>query len=79
MTWPDRGFDEFCACEDIDVRYTRWWLPIAPTETHFIQALKLTNESKYYEANLALKAIEDSVTIDSIKFSELPASKTNPS
>ncbi len=56
----------------IDVNYTRWWLPIAPTETHLDQAIKLASESKYYEANLALKAIEDSVTIDSISFSDLP-------
>jgi hypothetical protein len=56
---------------EIDVNYTRWWLPIAPTETHLDQAIKLARESKYYEANLALKAIEDSVTIDSISFSDL--------
>ncbi len=56
----------------IDVNYTRWWLPIDPTETHLDQAIKLANESKYYEANLALKAIEDSVTMDSISFSDLP-------
>jgi hypothetical protein len=56
----------------IDVNYTRWWLPIAPTESHLDQAIKLANESKYYEANLALKSIEDSVTMDSISFSDLP-------
>jgi hypothetical protein len=48
------------------------WLPIAPSETHLEQAIKLANDSKYYEANLALKSIEDSVTIDSISFSDLP-------
>jgi hypothetical protein len=57
----------------IDVNYTRWWLPIAPTEAHLNQAIKLAGENKYYEANLALKAIEDSVTMDSISFSDLPA------
>jgi len=57
----------------IDVNYTRWWLPIAPTEAHLDQAIKLAGENKYYEANLALKAIEDSVTMDSISFSDLPA------
>ena len=56
----------------IDVNYTRWWLPIAPTETHLEKAIKLASESKYYEANLALKAIEDSVTMDSISFGDLP-------
>jgi hypothetical protein len=57
----------------IDVNYTRWWLPVAATETHLDQAIKLANENKYYEANLALKAIEDSVTMDSIGFGDLPA------
>jgi hypothetical protein len=57
----------------IDVNYTRWWLPIEPTETHLDQAIKLAGENKYYEASLALKAIEDSVTMDSISFSDLPA------
>ena len=61
----------------IDVNYTRWWLPIAPTESHLDQAIKLANESKYYEANLALKAIEDSVTMDSISFSDLPSMMQN--
>ena len=61
----------------IDVNYTRWWLPVAATQTHLDQAIKLANENKYYEANLALKAIEDSVTMDSIGFGDLPtATKT---
>ncbi len=62
----------------IDVNYTRWWLPIAPTETHLDQAIRLADESKYYEANIALKAIEDSVTMDSISFSDLPTPPTAP-
>jgi hypothetical protein len=36
------------------------------------QAIKLATESKYYEASIALKAIEDSVTMDSISFIDLP-------
>ena len=63
----------------IDVNYTRWWLPSAPSEAHLDQAIKLAGANQYYEANLALKAIEDSVTIDSISFSELPASAGKPS
>ncbi len=61
----------------IDVNYTRWWLPIAPSETQLDRAMKLAGESKYYEANLALKAINDSVTRDSISVGGLPmATKT---
>ncbi len=63
----------------IDVNYTRWWLPIAPTESHLDQAIKLANESKYYEANLALKAIQDSVTMDSVSFSDLPSGNKSAS
>jgi hypothetical protein len=59
----------------IDVNYTRWWLPMAPTETHLDKAISLANDSKYYEANLALKAIEDSVTVDSISLIDLPTNK----
>jgi hypothetical protein len=62
----------------IDVNYTRWWLPIEPTENHLDQAIKLANESKYYQANLALKAIDDSVTSDSISFSDLPMTAQPP-
>jgi hypothetical protein len=42
------------------------------------QAIRLADESKYYEANIALKAIEDSVTMDSISFSDLPTPPTAP-
>ena len=62
---------------DFDTVGARVWswrtrLPIASTETHLDRAIKLANASRYYEANIALKAIEDSVTMDSITCSDLP-------
>jgi hypothetical protein len=68
-----KGLEELKLGE-IDVNYTRLWMPIAPAEKHLDQAIKLADEGKYYEANLALKAIEDSMTVDSVTFSELPKS-----
>jgi hypothetical protein len=63
----------------IDVNYTRWWLPVAQTETHLDQAIKLADAGKFYQANLALKAIEDSVTIDSVSFSDTPTAAKSAS
>ncbi len=57
---------------EIDVNYTRAWMPIEQSKKHLEQAIKLANEGKYYEANVALKAIEDSVSFDSINLHELP-------
>ncbi|MEZ5473945.1 MAG: YfdX family protein [Steroidobacteraceae bacterium] len=57
---------------EIDVNYTRFWIPITASQKHLEQAAKLAGDGKFYEANLALKAIEDSVTADSISLSELP-------
>ena len=50
---------------DISVNLSRVWMPISSSEKHLNDAIALLNDSKYYEANLALKAIEDGLTIDS--------------
>ena len=57
---------------EIDIVYNRLWMPVALTYKHLDQAIKLINEQKYYEANLALKAIGDSLTIESIALAEKP-------
>jgi hypothetical protein len=69
-----KGIEELRLGE-IDVNYTRWWLPLASAERHLTQAIKLADEGKYYESNLALKAIEDSITTDSITFNDVAANK----
>jgi hypothetical protein len=56
----------------IDVGFNRLWIPIAASEKHLDDATKLSNDGKYYEANLALKAIEDGYTMDSVALAEAP-------
>ena len=51
---------------DIDVTFTRELMPIAKAATSVDDAIKLADDGKYYEANLALKAVEDSVTVDTV-------------
>ncbi len=55
---------------EIDVSYTRLWMPIAATNKDLDQAIKLSRDHKYYEANLALKAIEDGVVVDSVSLAD---------
>lgn len=57
---------------EIDVTYARYWMPIEQSRKHLDQAIKLANDGKYYEANLALKAIEDGVTVDSTNLRDVP-------
>lgn len=60
---------------DISVMYTRAWMPLAAATKHLDQAAKFMDDHKYYEANLALKAIGDSITVDSVAINE-PVTKT---
>lgn len=60
---------------DVEVSFSRTWIPIAQSERQVDQAIKLADAGKYYEANLALKAIEDSATVDTATVVNLP--KTN--
>lgn len=55
---------------EIDVNYKRVLMPINATKKHVDQALKLIAEHQYYEANLALKAAEDGLTVDTINLAE---------
>lgn len=55
---------------DVDINYIRVMMPLTLTRKHVEQAIKLAGEHKYYEANLALKAIEDGLSLDSINLLE---------
>jgi hypothetical protein len=55
----------------ISVNYISEWMPLASTGKNLDQAIKLEQAGKYYQANLALKAIEDNLVIESVM---LPAS-----
>ncbi|MFO1098931.1 MAG: YfdX family protein [Xanthobacteraceae bacterium] len=55
---------------DIAVMYTRAWMPLAAAAKHLDQAVKFMDAQKYYEANLSLKAIGDSIAVDSVAINE---------
>lgn len=57
---------------EIDINYSRFWMPIIQSSAHLATAIKLARGGKYYEANLALKAIEDSVKVDTLSLREIP-------
>lgn len=58
---------------NIDVTTSVAVVPAAMTKGHLEDAQRLMTEGKYYEANLALKSIEDSVLIDSYSVDAVPA------
>jgi hypothetical protein len=57
---------------EVDVSYTQHLIPIAQSQKHLERAIALAKDGRYYEANLALKAIEDSVMAESVSFEDLP-------
>lgn len=57
---------------EIDVTYMRVLLPIDATKKHIDEAIKLTGAHKYYEANLAMKAAEDGLLVDSVTLVDMP-------
>ena len=57
---------------EIDVTYTRVLMPLTTTKKCLADAMQLATEHKYYEANLALKAAEDGVVLDSVSLADTP-------
>ncbi len=57
---------------DVKIVYNRLWMPIMPALKRLDQALKLMDEHRYYEANLALKAVGDNLTIETDSMTETP-------
>ncbi|MGD9540209.1 YfdX family protein [Methylocystis sp.] len=51
---------------EVDLKYTRILMPIEATKKHVDQAVQLLGEHKYYEANLALKAVDDGLTVETV-------------
>lgn len=60
---------------NIDVEFSAALLPIKFAITKISDAEKLISAGKYYEANLALKSLEDAVVIETFGIDEMPASK----
>jgi ABC-type amino acid transport substrate-binding protein len=60
---------------EIDVAVTTSLVPVKFAKEHIDQAAKLVGEHKYYEANLALKAVEDAVVVETYAIDAVPKTK----
>ncbi len=60
---------------EIDVAVTASMVPVKFAKAHVEQAAKLVAEHKYYEANLALKAVDDAVVVETYAIDAVPKTK----
>jgi len=60
---------------EIDVAVTARLIPVKLAKKHIEEAAKLVGEGKYYEANLALKAVEDAVVVETFAIDAVPEAK----
>jgi hypothetical protein len=63
--------------DEIGVAVSTELLPIQAAKTHIEDAAKLIGEGKYYQANLALKAVQDSVITEIVDTSAIPKNETH--
>lgn len=61
---------------EVDVGFTRVLMPLAETEVHVDVAADQIQAGAFYEANLALKAAEDGLNIETVMLLENPKSTT---
>jgi len=59
----------------IDIVFTAALLPVNLAQAHIDDAASLIGQGKFYEANLALKAVEDLIVVDSYGVDAVPAPK----
>jgi len=57
---------------NIDVTISGAFLPAKASLSHVTDAANLISKQQYYEANLALKAVEDSIVMQSFNIDEVP-------
>jgi len=60
---------------DIDVAVTTRMVPVQFAKDHIDQAAKLVAEHKYYEANMALKAVDGAVVVETYAIDGVPKTK----
>jgi hypothetical protein len=68
---PEKGIEELKLGE-IEVNFSRVLMPLEATKKRLAEATSLAKEHKYYESNLALKAAEDGLELDSLSLFEFP-------
>ena len=74
-----KGAVESLRLADIDVAVSAVVLPVNSSIQHVKDAVKLMGEQKYFEANLALKAVEDSVSVETWNAAGIPVQGTTAS
>lgn len=57
---------------NIDVTVSAMLIPVKASLHHVQVAAKLIGEKKFYQANLALKAVEDAIIVESYSVDEIP-------
>ena len=57
---------------EVDASFTRVLMPLDGTARRIADASRLLGEKKFYEANLALKAAEDGLRVDTVTLTEDP-------
>lgn len=60
---------------EIEVALTTRMVPLKAAEQGIASAVKLIGEGKYYEANMALKAVEDAVLVETFGVDAVPKAK----
>jgi len=63
---------------EIDVAVTTSMVPVKFAKAQIDQAARLVAEHKYYEANMALKAVDDAVVVDTYAIDAVPKTKDKP-
>ena len=74
-----KGAVESLRLADIDIAVSAVVLPVNSSIQHVKDAVKLMGEQKYFEANLALKAVEDSVSVETWNAAGIPVQGTTAS
>lgn len=67
----DKARDELRLAE-VDASFSRILMPVDATRRHLNAAETLLKSDQFYEANLALKAAEDGLIIDTVAMTEVP-------
>lgn len=57
---------------EIDVNFSRVLMPLEATKKRLAEAMSLAKDHKYYESNLALKAAEEGLVLDSVSLIDFP-------
>jgi hypothetical protein len=63
---------------EIDASFTEVLMPVDATRRHLNAATTLMSAKQFYEANLALKAAEDGLLVNTVAISEAPAPERPP-